>query len=90
MPRAFLFCLLLLLTPADDAWASHAADPGDAAWAAQNNEWLPALPDELAPLPLAPAYGVAGHAAPRAGLPAPDSPAPSRPDPLYLLMSLQR
>jgi hypothetical protein len=90
MPRAFLFGLLLLLAPADDAWASHTPDPGDGAWAAQNNEWLPPLADKLAPLPLAPAHGGAVSGAPRAALPAPDSPAPPRPDPLYLLMSLQR
>jgi hypothetical protein len=90
MPRAFLLCLLLLLTPADDAWASHTRDPGDGAWAAQNNEWLPPLDDELAPLALAPAPGGAVSSAPRAGLLTPDSPARPRPEPLYLLMSLQR
>lgn len=90
MPRAFLFCVLLLLTPVDDAWASHTPDPGEGAWAAQNNEWLPPLADELAPLPLAPAYGGARHAAPCAVVLALDSPAPSQPDPLYVLMSLQR
>ena len=90
MPRAFLFCLLLLLVPADDALAWGTPDPGDDAWATQNNEFLPPLADELAPLPLAPAHGGAEHCAPRAALPAPDSPASSRTDPLYLLMSLQR
>jgi hypothetical protein len=93
MPKAFLLCLFVLLTPVDDAWARATPTPDDDAWAAENNDFLPQRTDEAAPRPpdLAPGYVLkpAGTGARPPAVP----PAPwvfLGPDPLYLLMSLQR
>jgi hypothetical protein len=101
MIKSSLFCLLLLLTAADDALATLTPGTEDDVAAAENNEYLPqprsaqagrlqleqtgpppgrlqdrADPFLTAPSPLRRA---------EAGLP----PGPG-PDPLYVLMSLQR
>jgi hypothetical protein len=93
MLRALLFCLLVLLTPVDDALARATPEPEDDATAAANNEFLAdavhesvvAQPPDLLEARLtaadrAPATCVLAHAAP----------ASFRADPLYLFMSLQR
>jgi hypothetical protein len=93
MGKVFLCCLLVLLTPVDDAWARATPQPDDDAWAAENNDFLPPRVDELTPVPPAPAPGPArSEAAPALNrlAVAPAIPAPSAPDRLYLLMSLQR
>jgi hypothetical protein len=93
MPNLLLCCVLVLLTPVDDAWARATAEPDDDARAAANNDFLPRTADEAPRVPPAPAPGVGLTP----GTPGPcDPPAPpapevsSLPDRLYLLMSLQR
>jgi hypothetical protein len=91
MGKVFLFGLLVLLTPVDDAWARATPQPDDDAWAAENNDYLPRTADEPAPVPPAPAPGPALPEAAAGGLTcAALLPVPFGPDPLYLLMSLQR
>jgi hypothetical protein len=94
MPRAFLFCLLLLLVPVDDAWSRATPGPDDDASAAENNDFLIQAATEVAPpQDVAPA--------PNAGRVPDDFAVPSRfavPAPstvfrrplLYLLLSLRR
>ncbi len=98
MLKALLCCLLVLLTPVDDALARATPEPEDDARAAENNDFLMPAQAETAQQPsAAPApgrfgsarVGDGGHvtAAPRTVLP----PAVLfGPDPLYVLMSLQR
>src|SRR6516225_9650854 len=50
MGKVFLCCLLVLLTPVDDAWARATPQPNDDAWAAENNDYLPRTADDLAPV----------------------------------------
>jgi hypothetical protein len=92
MPKVVLCCLLVLLTPVDDAWARATPQPDDDAWAAENNDFLPRTADDLAPAPAAPAPGACLPAAVRAAAGqtcASVLRAPSAPHPLYLLMSLR-
>jgi hypothetical protein len=49
MPKAFLLCLLVLLAPADDAWARATPGPDDDAWVAENNDFLIPPATEVAP-----------------------------------------
>jgi hypothetical protein len=96
--KAFLVCLLILLAPVDDAWARATPEPEDDARAAANNDFVTRVEAETAlSRAAAPGPGHCGSswvgerslvcAAPDAILcPA----APFAPDPLYLLMSLQR
>jgi hypothetical protein len=96
--KAFLVCLLVLLAPVDDAWARATPGPEDDALAAANNHFVARAEAETAlARAAAPGPGRCGssqvgegglvRAAPDAIL----SPAaPFAPDPLYLLMSLQR
>ena len=98
MPKLFLCCLLVLLTPVDDAWARATPDPEDDARAAENNLYLPRTVDEPAPVSPAPGLPVAeprparpvACPAPVGRAVAPGFGAPPAPDRLYLLMSLQR
>jgi hypothetical protein len=93
MVKALLCCLLVLLTPADDAWARATPQPEDDVWATDNNDYLPRTAAEASLPPLAPAPGTAlagASTAPAASVAAPVSIVPAGPDPLYLLMSLQR
>jgi hypothetical protein len=88
-----VFCLLVLLTPVDDAWARATPDPGDDAWAAENNEFLAPAARDTAPLPLQPAPGPVRLDDATPHQPATADPTRStvvRPARLYLLMSLQR
>jgi hypothetical protein len=96
--KAFLFCLLVLLTPVDDAWARATPGEEDDARAAENNHFVAQADAETALARAAgPGPGLCGssrvgegslvRAAPDAILP---PAAPFAPDPLYLLMSLQR
>jgi hypothetical protein len=93
MDKAFLCCLFVLLTPVDDAWARHTPQPDDDARAAANNDYLPRTAVQPAPIPPDTAPGLSLPAiAPAPGGPARAAalPVPFGPDPLYLLMSLQR
>ena len=93
MSKVLLCCLLVLLTPVDDAWARATPEPDDDARAAENNAYLPHTANEAAPLPPAPAPGAGllpggpGLCTPAAPPAPPVSLGPGR---LYLLMSLQR
>jgi hypothetical protein len=96
--KVFLVCLLVLLVPLDDAWARATPEPEDDARAAANNDFVARAEAETAlARAAAPGFGRCGSARVGEGSlvrPAPDailSPAaPFAPDPLYLLMSLQR
>jgi hypothetical protein len=96
--KAFLFCLLILLTPVDDVWARATPEPEDDARAAANNDFVTRADAEtVLSRAAAPGLGRCGSARVGEGSlvrAAPDailSPAaPFAPDPLYLLMSLQR
>jgi hypothetical protein len=92
MPKVLLCCLLVLLTPVDDAWARGTPEPDDDARAAANNDYLPRTADEPAAVPLAPAPGPGLREAAAIGglVTAPVRRAPASSDRLYLLMSLQR
>ena len=86
-----VLCLLVLLTPVDDAWARATPDPSDDAWATENNEFL-APAAETAPLPVQPAPGPVrlDDATPNQPATADSTPSAAvRPDPLYFLLSLQ-
>ena len=92
MPKVVLCCLLVLLTPVDDAWARATPQPDDDAWAAENNDYLPRTADDLAPVPAAPAPGAALPAAVPAAAGRDGASvlrAPSAPHPLCLLMSFR-
>jgi hypothetical protein len=93
MRTPLLLCLLVLATWVDDALARTTPEPDDDAVAAANNDFLP--PAAKAPSVAQPAAMPGDRldvAMPRPGALAvgPIPAAPLGPDPLYLLMSLQR
>ena len=98
MAKALLFCLLILLTPADDAWARATPGPENDVRAAENNDFLIRADAEAAfPPAAALAPGRFGGARLREGGLVTAAPAAAPrlatrfgPDPLYVLMSLQR
>jgi hypothetical protein len=93
MSKLLLCCLLVLLTPVDDAWARSTPQPDDDAWAAENNDYLPRTADEAPRVPPAPAPGAGLPHDTLAACAPPAPPAPlvfPQPERLYLLMSLQR
>jgi hypothetical protein len=93
MRTPLLLCLLVLATWVDDALARTTPEPDDDAVAAANNDYLPPpANDGAVAQPAAVPGAPLAVAVPRPGglATAPAAACPCRPDPLYLLMSLQR
>jgi hypothetical protein len=88
MLRPLLYCLLVLLTPVDDAFARATPEPEDDAMAAANNDFLaPAVQASVVAPPAAVPGAPLATASTRAG--ALTGALPCGPGPLFLLMSFQ-